>query len=76
MDLECRSVIKVKDFDGELYIAVNNVPLLPIPQDWTAAQILERLDSLREGYTKYAISNNQSYMSLKDYVDRNQSKNQ
>jgi len=76
MDLECRSAIKVKDFDGELYIAVNNVPLLPIPRDWTAAQILERLSSLREGYTKYAISNNQSYMSLKDYVDRNQSKNQ
>lgn len=76
MDLESRSAIKVKDFDNELYIAVNGVPLLPIPQDWTASQILERLSSLREGYTRYAISNNQSYVSLKDYVNRNQSKDQ
>lgn len=71
MYLESRSVIKVKDFENELYIAVNGVPLLPIPQDWTASQILERLSSLREGYSKNTLKNNQSYMSLKDYVDRN-----
>lgn len=71
MYLESRSVIKVKDFENELYIAVNGVPLLPIPQDWTASQILERLSSLREGYSKNTLKNNQSYMSLKDHVDRN-----
>lgn len=76
MDLESRSAIKVKDFDGELYIAVNGVPLLPIPQNWTASQILDKLSNLREGYMKYAATNNQSYVSLKDYVDRNQSKDQ
>ena len=74
--LESRSVIKVKDFENELYIAVNNVPLLPIPGDWTAAQILERLSDLRNGYENYATSENQSYTSLKEYVNRNQSKNQ
>lgn len=71
MYLESRSVIKVKDFENELYIAVNGVPLLPIPQDWTASQILERLSSLREGYSKNTLKNNQSYMSLKDHVNRN-----
>ena len=73
MYLESRSAIKVKDFENELYIAVNGVPLLPIPQDWTAAQILEKLRNLRDGYTGYQMKNNQSYVSLKDYVDRNQS---
>lgn len=73
MYLESRSAIKVKDFDGELYIAVNGVPLLPIPQEWTASQILGRLSELRDGYSKNILKNNQSYMSLKDYVDRNQS---
>ena len=67
------SVIRVKDFDNELYIAANGVPLLPIPGEWTASQILEKLSALREGYTKYQIKNNQSYTSLKDYVNRDQS---
>lgn len=74
--LESRDAIKVKDFEGELYIAVNGVPLLPIPQDWTATQILDRLSNLRNGYSKYVVKNNQSYVSLKDYVNRNQSKDQ
>ena len=73
MYLESRLAIKVKDFDGELYIAVNGVPLLPIPQEWTASQILGRLSELRGGYSKNILKNNQSYVSLKDYVDRNQS---
>lgn len=76
MCLESRSAIKVKDFENELYIAVNGVPLLPIPNDWTASQILERLGNLRRGYEKYGLKNNQSYQSLKDYVDRNQSEDQ
>jgi hypothetical protein len=75
MYLESRSAIKVKDFDGELYIAVNEVPLLPIPNDWTTSQILERLSELRDGYSKNILKNNQSYISLKNYVDRNQSQN-
>lgn len=74
--LESRSVIKVKDFENELYIAVNNIPLLPIPGDWTAVQILEKLSDLRNGYENYATSENQPYTSLKEYVNRNQSKNQ
>lgn len=74
MDLESRSAIRVKDFDNELYIAVNGVPLLPIPNDWTASQILDRLSSLRSGYMNYITKANQSYISLKDYVNRNQSK--
>ncbi len=68
--------IKVKDFENELYIAVDGVPLFPIPNDWTAAQILEKLGNLRNGYMNYSAKNNQSYISLKDYVDRNQSKDQ
>lgn len=74
--LESRSAIKVKDFENELYISANGVPLLPIPEDWTAAQILQRLSELREGYSRYAVKNNQSYISLKDYVSRDQSKDQ
>lgn len=76
MYLESRSAIKVKDFENELYIAVNGVPLLPIPQDWTASQILKRLSDLRDGYTNYAAKEDQSYVSLKDYADRNKSKDQ
>jgi hypothetical protein len=73
---ESRMAIRVKDFENELYIAVDGVPLLPIPNDWTAAQILEKLGNLRDGYMNYSAKNNQSYISLKDYVDRNQSKDQ
>lgn len=76
MFLESRSAIRLKDFDNELYIAANGVPLLPIPSDWTASQIIQRLTELREGYMKYGLKNNQSYISLKDYVNRNQSKDQ
>ena len=73
---ESRMAIRVKDFENELYIAIDGVPLLPIPNDWTASQILEKLGSLREGYMNYSTKNNQSYMTLKDYADRNQSKDQ
>ena len=76
MDLESRSVIRVKDFDNELYIAVNGVPLLPIDSNWTASQIIDRLNDLRDGYMTYRIKNNQSYLSLKDYVDRDKSEDQ
>lgn len=65
----------MKDFENELYIAANGVPLLPIPNDWTASQILDKLSNLRNGYAKYQIKNNQSYISLKEYVDRNKSEN-
>jgi len=76
MFLESRLAIRVKDFENELYIAIDGIPLLPIPGDWTASQILEKMNSLREGYMNYSIKNNQSYISLKDYADRNQSKDQ
>lgn len=66
----------MKDFENELYIAVNGVPLLPIPQDWTASQILEKLSNLRSGYTNYAAKEDQSYTSLKDYANRNKGKDQ
>ena len=68
--------IKVKDFENELYIAIDGIPLLPIPNDWTASQILEKLNGLRAGYMNYSRKNNESYISLKDYADRNQSKDQ
>ena len=68
--------VRVKDFENELYFAIDGLPLLPIPNDWTASQILERLNSLREGYVNYLAKNNQSYISLKEYADRNQSKDQ
>lgn len=71
---ESRMAVRVKDFENELYIAIDGLPLLPIPNDWTASQILERLNILREGYVNYLAKNNQSYMTLKEYADRNQSK--
>jgi hypothetical protein len=71
---ESRMAVRVKDFENELYIAIDGLPLLPIPNDWTASQILERLNNLREGYVNYLTKNNQSYMTLKEYADRNQSK--
>ena len=73
---ESRMAIKVKDFENELYIAIDGIPLLPIPNDWTASQILEKMNTLREGYMNYSRKNNESYISLKDYADRNQSKDQ
>lgn len=69
--------IKVKDFNNELYIAMNGVPLLPVGNDWTAQQILDKLADLRDGYMKFRITKNeQPYITMKDYVDRDQSENQ
>jgi len=43
-------VITLSDFCDNLYIAFQDIPLIPIQEDWTSKKILEELTKLRNQY--------------------------
>lgn len=43
-------IIRIADFDNNLYIAFAGTPLIPIGKDYTSIQILEELYKLRSNY--------------------------
>lgn len=47
---QAEDVIKVKDFDSDLYIAYSGTPLIPIKEDWTSKEIIQELTRLRTNY--------------------------
>lgn len=42
--------IRLSDFDNDMYIAYNDLPLVPIDRNWTVPQILEKLNEVRQNY--------------------------
>lgn len=42
--------IRLSDFDNDMYIAYNDLPLVPIDRSWTVPQILEKLNEVRQNY--------------------------
>lgn len=48
-------VITLSDFDDSLYIAYEGTPFVPIDEDWTSKQIVERLSSLRQNFVNAKI---------------------
>lgn len=47
--------ITLSDFDGSIYIAFQNVPLIPINVAWTTKEILEELSKVRNNYVNAKI---------------------
>ena len=48
-------VITLSDFDDSLYIAYEGTPFVPIDEDWTSKQIVERLSRLRQNFINAKI---------------------
>lgn len=49
---QAKSQIKVADFNGKLFIAVDGAHLFPIEDEWTPKEILLHLNMLRDNYVK------------------------
>ena len=49
--------IRLSDFDGNLYIAYDEVPLVPIKENWLPHDILNELSKLRQNYIKSKMKN-------------------
>lgn len=47
--------ITLSDFDGSIYIAFHNVPLIPINASWTTKEILEELSKIRNNFVNAKI---------------------
>lgn len=50
---EALSRIKVRDFNSQLYISFDRIPLIPINKDWTQETIFEELNKLRTSFITY-----------------------
>lgn len=48
-------IITLSDFDGSIYIAFHNVPLIPINTAWTTKEILEELSKIRNNFVNAKI---------------------
>lgn len=42
--------ITLSDFAGDLYIAYQGTPFVPIDENWTSKQIAQELNKLRQNY--------------------------
>ena len=47
---QAENVITLSDLDGSLYIAYNNVPFVPVEENWTSKEIMTELSKLRKNY--------------------------
>lgn len=45
-----QEVIRLADFDNEIYIAYNGTPLVPINKDWTTSEIIRELSIVRGNF--------------------------
>ena len=50
---QAEDFIRVEDFAGSLFIGFNGTPLVDIQEDWTVADVLKKLDAVRENYIHY-----------------------
>lgn len=48
--MEAEEYIRLSDFDDDMFIAYNGIPLVPIDKGWTVPQILEKLSEVRQNY--------------------------
>lgn len=44
--------IGVRDFEGSLYIAYDGTPLVPVKDEWTPKDIVDKINILRDNYVK------------------------
>lgn len=53
--MQAHDAICLEDFDGKIYIAHNNVPLVPVEDNWTPKDIIKKLEETRTGYINYKM---------------------
>jgi hypothetical protein len=49
--------ITLSDFDDRIYIAFQDNPLIVIDEDWTAEDIMKKLQEVRDNYIESKIKN-------------------
>ena len=47
---QAEETITLSDFAGDMYIAYEGTPFVPIDESWTSKQIIEELNKLRQNY--------------------------
>ena len=52
---DAQAYITVSDFDNQLYVAFNDVPLIPIEENSSAKAILLKLEETRKNYINSKI---------------------
>lgn len=52
---QAHNTICLDDFDGKIYIAYNGTPLIPVEDNWTQKEILEKLKETRNGFINYKM---------------------
>lgn len=61
---QAEALIRVSDFDDELFIAYNGVPLVPIEKEWTTKEIIEKLNLLRGNYINSKMKNYNAQVAM------------
>lgn len=56
--------ITIDDFDGKLYIAVEGIPAILFEDSTTMAEMMERLETLRNDYVNYRMKCHQRNRTL------------
>ena len=56
LESQARQRIGIKDFDGELFFAVDGTPLLPVAENATPKQMLATLVTLRDNFVKSKLT--------------------
>lgn len=48
--------VTVTDFEGDLYFAFNNTPMIHINKEWTSEDIIDELSILRQNFINAKVS--------------------
>lgn len=51
-------IIRLADFDNDIYIAYNGTPLVPVKEEWTSKEIISELSKLRSNYINSKLKEN------------------
>ena len=47
---QAEDLITLSDFDSSLYIAYQGTPLVPVNEEWTSKEIVQKLSEIRQNY--------------------------
>jgi hypothetical protein len=47
---QAEDIITLSDFDHSIYIAYAGTPLVPVKEDWTSKEIVQKLSEIRQNY--------------------------
>ena len=53
-----QETISLSDFDDEIYIAYNGIPLVQVNKEWTTKEIIKELSVVRENFVNCRLKEN------------------